>query len=100
MQQLPPDLFATKGIEYLLVIFFLATLIVFWKLLVRPARRASGAGARTRSRAMSSRGGIGVRASSGDSTRGNVSDSSTSPSTLLRSSSRYISRRTAPCTMS
>lgn len=35
------DIFATKGVEYLLVIAFLATLILFWVLLnkrVRPAR--------------------------------------------------------------
>ena len=32
------DIFATKGTEYLMVIFFLMTFMVFWKLLSRPAR--------------------------------------------------------------
>lgn len=32
------DLFATKGFEYLLVIAFLITLVLFWRLLNRPAR--------------------------------------------------------------
>lgn len=32
------DIFATKGIEYLLVIGFLLTLVYFWRLLNRPAR--------------------------------------------------------------
>lgn len=37
------DIFATKGLEYLLVIGFLLTLIAFWKFLNRPAvRPASG----------------------------------------------------------
>jgi glycine cleavage system H protein len=48
------DIFATKGVEYLLVIAFLATLVLFWVLLnkrVRPARSPAsstgvGAGAR------------------------------------------------------
>jgi glycine cleavage system H lipoate-binding protein len=30
------DIFATKGIEYILVIFFLAALVLFWRLLNRP----------------------------------------------------------------
>lgn len=33
------DIFATKGIEYILVLAFLAALIVFWKVLNMPARR-------------------------------------------------------------
>lgn len=33
------DIFATKGIEYLLVIGFLLLFVVFWKFLSRPARR-------------------------------------------------------------
>ena len=33
----PVDLFATKGIEYLLVIVFLLTLLFFWRLLNKPA---------------------------------------------------------------
>jgi len=33
------DIFATKGIEYLLVIGFLLLFVVFWKFLGRPARR-------------------------------------------------------------
>jgi glycine cleavage system H lipoate-binding protein len=32
------DLFATKGLEYLLVIFFLVTLVVFWRFLNRPVK--------------------------------------------------------------
>jgi len=32
------DLFATKGLEYLLVLAFLGALILFWRLLNRPAR--------------------------------------------------------------
>ena len=31
------DLFVTKGLEYLLVIFFLVTLVIFWRLLHKPA---------------------------------------------------------------
>jgi glycine cleavage system H protein len=34
------DIFATKGIEYLLVIGFLILFILFWKFLARPARAA------------------------------------------------------------
>ena len=33
------DIFATKGIEYLLIIGFLLLFIVFWRFLSRPARR-------------------------------------------------------------
>lgn len=33
------DIFATKGIEYLMVISFLLLFVVFWKFLSRPARR-------------------------------------------------------------
>jgi glycine cleavage system H lipoate-binding protein len=32
------DLFATKGLEYLLVIVFLVSLVLFWRFLQRPAR--------------------------------------------------------------
>ena len=40
------DIFATKGLEYLLVIGFLLTLIAFWKFLNRPSvRPVSGASA-------------------------------------------------------
>jgi glycine cleavage system H lipoate-binding protein len=35
---MPLDIFATKGTEYLLVIFFLVSLIAFWRLLNGPAR--------------------------------------------------------------
>jgi glycine cleavage system H lipoate-binding protein len=42
------DLFATKGLEYLLVIVFLVSLVLFWRFLQRPARsraaRPAGAG--------------------------------------------------------
>ncbi len=31
------DLFVTKGLEYLLVIFFLVTLVIFWRILHKPA---------------------------------------------------------------
>jgi glycine cleavage system H lipoate-binding protein len=41
------DLFATKGLEYILVIAFLITLVVFWKLLNRQGRPAVGRPART-----------------------------------------------------
>jgi len=37
------DLYATKGLEYLLAIVFLLTLIPFWRLLSRPASAVSGA---------------------------------------------------------
>lgn len=45
------DLFATKGLEYILVIAFLVTLVVFWKFLNRPTRAvlAPGAGLERRS---------------------------------------------------
>lgn len=36
------DLFATKGLEYILVIAFLVTLVVFWRFLNRPTRRRAG----------------------------------------------------------
>lgn len=45
MEPLPVDLFATKGVEYVLVLAFLAALILFWRLLTRPpasARRSEG----------------------------------------------------------
>lgn len=35
------DLFATKGLEYILVIGFLVTLVVFWRFLNRPTRAVS-----------------------------------------------------------
>lgn len=38
---MPIDIFATKGVEYLLVILFLASLIAFWRLLNTPARSVS-----------------------------------------------------------
>ncbi|HXV74909.1 MAG TPA: glycine cleavage system protein H, partial [Candidatus Polarisedimenticolaceae bacterium] len=42
---MPADIFATKGIEYLLVIVFLAALVVFWRLLARmPAPALARAG--------------------------------------------------------
>jgi glycine cleavage system H lipoate-binding protein len=41
------DLFATKGLEYILVIAFLVTLVVFWRLLNRQRRPAATAPART-----------------------------------------------------
>jgi glycine cleavage system H lipoate-binding protein len=47
MEPLPVDIFATKGIEYLLVLSFLAALVVFWRLLVkapRPGALAAGSG--------------------------------------------------------
>lgn len=37
MQAIPYDMFATKGVEYLLVIGFLGALVLFWRLLKRPA---------------------------------------------------------------
>lgn len=40
------DLFATKGLEYILVIAFLATLVVFWRFLNRQRRPAVPARAR------------------------------------------------------
>ncbi|MEK6570987.1 MAG: glycine cleavage system protein H [Bacteroidota bacterium] len=40
------DLFATKGLEYLLVIAFLVTLVVFWRLLNRQGRPAATSPAR------------------------------------------------------
>ncbi len=36
------DIFATKGIEYLIVIAFLVSLPFVWRLLNRPARRGRG----------------------------------------------------------
>jgi glycine cleavage system H protein len=36
MESLPGDLFATKGIEYLIVIGYLVLLVGFWRLLARP----------------------------------------------------------------
>src|SRR3972149_1564335 len=36
------DLFETKGLEYILVIAFLVTLVVFWKFLNRPTPRRAG----------------------------------------------------------
>jgi glycine cleavage system H lipoate-binding protein len=42
MQDIPPDLFATKGAEYLIVIAYLFLLIGFWRLLARStAERAT-----------------------------------------------------------
>lgn len=35
------DLFATKGLEYILVIAFLVTLVVFWRFLNRPTPRSA-----------------------------------------------------------
>jgi hypothetical protein len=35
------DIFATKGLEYLLVIGFLITLVLFWRLLNRPVTAAT-----------------------------------------------------------
>ena len=32
------DIFATKGLEYLLVIVFLASLVLFWRMLNRPGK--------------------------------------------------------------
>lgn len=40
MQDLPIDLFATKSLEYVLILGFLAALIVFWQLLNRRAPSA------------------------------------------------------------
>lgn len=37
------DIFATKGLEYLIVIGFLLTLVVFWRFLNRPVRQAAQA---------------------------------------------------------
>jgi glycine cleavage system H lipoate-binding protein len=37
-ESIPVDIFATKGAEYLLVIFFLAALVLFWRYMQRPAR--------------------------------------------------------------
>ena len=37
-EQVPLDIFATKGTEYILVILFLATLILYWRFLQRPVR--------------------------------------------------------------
>lgn len=36
------DIFATKGIEYLIVIAFLVSLPFVWRFLNRPARRGRG----------------------------------------------------------
>jgi glycine cleavage system H lipoate-binding protein len=36
------DIYATKGLEYLLVIVFLTSLILFWRMLNRPGRSARG----------------------------------------------------------
>lgn len=36
------DIFATKGIEYLIVIVFLLSLVIFWRFLNKPARSSSG----------------------------------------------------------
>jgi hypothetical protein len=36
-EQVYVDLFATKGIEYILVIGFLFALVLFWRLLNRPS---------------------------------------------------------------
>jgi glycine cleavage system H lipoate-binding protein len=42
MQNIPPDLFATKGAEYLIVIAYLFLLVGFWRLLARStAERAT-----------------------------------------------------------
>ena len=38
------DIFATKGIEYLMVIGFLMMLVVFWRVLVRNPRPAVARG--------------------------------------------------------
>jgi len=38
MDNIYVDLFATKGLEYLLVIVFLVSLVIFWRILQRPAR--------------------------------------------------------------
>lgn len=44
MQEIPPDLFATKGAEYLIVIAYLFLLIGFWQLLARStAEKATAA---------------------------------------------------------
>jgi len=40
------DLFATKGLEYLFVLGFLGALVVFWRVLNRPARPVREAGGR------------------------------------------------------
>jgi glycine cleavage system H lipoate-binding protein len=50
MEGLSADLFATKGLEYLIVVGYLAFLIVFWRLALRPAAPA-GAHGRARLRA-------------------------------------------------
>jgi glycine cleavage system H lipoate-binding protein len=39
----PVDIFATKGIEYLILIGFLGALVVFWRLLTRPRPRTAAA---------------------------------------------------------
>lgn len=48
----PTDIFATKGIEYLVVLIYLVLLLGFWRLLARPQRsRASAASQAIRARA-------------------------------------------------
>jgi glycine cleavage system H lipoate-binding protein len=42
------DIFATKGIEYLLVIGFLLALVLFWRLLTRSTPHTAGVGATAR----------------------------------------------------
>ena len=44
-EQVPIDLFATKGTEYILVILFLATLILYWRFLQRPVRTVAAGSA-------------------------------------------------------
>jgi glycine cleavage system H lipoate-binding protein len=44
MEPLPVDIFATKGVEYLLVLSFLAALVLFWRMLVKAPSSAGGAG--------------------------------------------------------
>jgi len=40
-EQIPVDIFASKGTEYILVIFFLATLILYWRFLQKPVGAAA-----------------------------------------------------------
>jgi glycine cleavage system H lipoate-binding protein len=52
-ESIPVDLFATKGIEYILVIGFLFALLIFWQVLRRPVPAEIGAVAATAGRGAS-----------------------------------------------
>lgn len=48
--QTPTDIFATKGIEYLVVIGYLVVLVGFWRMLTKPSQARAAAAARSAAR--------------------------------------------------